>query len=222
MKIQKVKDINIYQHEEDLQDQGYNFVCGVDEAGRGPLAGPCVVAAVIMPLTCRIPGINDSKQLSSKKREELYKEIVRNAISISIVYVSESQIDQLNIYRATQLGMLRAVADLEQTPDYVLVDAMPLGELDIPHESIIHGDARSASIAAASIIAKVTRDHFMEKMDIKYPGYGFARHKGYCTKEHKEKLNELGPCSIHRKTYAPVSSFFSKQLSLQLEETNEC
>lgn len=218
MSIQKYKDINLYSHEEQLQDDGYNFVCGVDEAGRGPLAGPCVVAAVIMPLTSRIEGINDSKQLSAKKREELYKLIMQQAIAVNVVFVGVKEIDEMNIYQATKNGMLKAVKGLKQEPDYVLIDAMPLNELELPHESIIHGDAKSASIAAASIVAKVTRDHYMEKMDIKYPGYGFAHHKGYCTKEHVEALKKLGPCAIHRRTYSPVSSYFCKQLEFDFNE----
>lgn len=218
MSIQKYKDINLYSHEEQLQDDGYNFVCGVDEAGRGPLAGPCVVAAVIMPLTSRIEGINDSKQLSAKKREELYKIIMQQAIAVNVVFVGVKEIDEMNIYQATKNGMLKAIKGLKQAPDYVLIDAMPLNELEIAHESIIHGDAKSASIAAASIVAKVTRDHYMEKMDIKYPGYGFAHHKGYCTKEHVEALKKLGPCAIHRKTYSPVSSYFCKQLEFDFNE----
>lgn len=218
MSIQKYKDINLYSHEEQLQDDGYNYVCGVDEAGRGPLAGPCVVAAVIMPLTSRIEGINDSKQLSAKKREELYKIIMQQAIAVNVVFVGVKEIDEMNIYQATKNGMLKAVEGLKQEPDYVLIDAMPLNELALPHESIIHGDAKSASIAAASIVAKVTRDHYMEKMDIKYPGYGFAHHKGYCTKEHVEALKKLGPCAIHRRTYSPVSSYFCKQLEFDFNE----
>ncbi len=218
MSIQKYKDINLYSHEEQLQDYGYNYVCGVDEAGRGPLAGPCVVAAVIMPLTSRIEGINDSKQLSAKKREELYKIIMQQAIAVNVVFVGVKEIDDMNIYQATKNGMLKAVKGLKQEPDYVLIDAMPLNELELPHESIIHGDAKSASIAAASIVAKVTRDHYMEKMDIKYPGYGFAHHKGYCTKEHVEALKKLGPCAIHRRTYSPVSSYFCKQLEFDFNE----
>lgn len=217
MSIQKRNNVNLYQFEEELQDNGYTYVCGVDEAGRGPLAGPCVVAAVIMPLTSRIEGINDSKQLTEKKREELYKSIMQEALAVSVVFVKEKEIDATNIYQATKRGMLQAVEELKIAPDYVLIDAMPLHELAIDHRSLIHGDARSASIAAASIVAKVTRDEFMKKMDIKYPGYGFSRHKGYCTKEHVAALDKFGPCEIHRKTFSPVSNYYSKQLSLNLE-----
>lgn len=216
MSIQQDK-VYMYSHEEELQDNGFNFVCGVDEVGRGPLAGPCVVAAVIMPLTSRIEGINDSKKLTAKKREKIYEQIMEEAIAVGVSFISESQIDELNIYQAAKMGMLDAISKLSVTPDYVLIDAMPLSELEIPHKSIIHGDAKSASIAAASIVAKVVRDRYMDEMDEKYPGYGFAKHKGYCTKMHVEALEKLGPSPIHRKTFAPVSSYYSKQMSLDLE-----
>ncbi len=207
---------NLYKFEEELYDKQIELVCGVDEVGRGPLAGPVVVAACIMPPLLRIKGINDSKKLTEKKREELYKIIVKEAIAYNVVFVSEKEVDELNIYQATKKGMLEAINGLKVKPEHVLIDAMPLGELELPHTSIIHGDALSASIAAASILAKVTRDHFMEKMDVKYPNYGFKRHKGYCTKAHIEALEKYGPCAIHRKTFAPVSKYFTKQLSLDL------
>lgn len=211
--------INLYEFEEKLYDEGYHMICGVDEAGRGPLAGPVVVASCILPPFLRIDGINDSKQLSSKKRSELFKIIVKNAIDYNIVFIDEKDVDDLNIYQATKKGMLQAIHGLKNKPDYALIDAMPLGELEIPHNSIIHGDARCASVAAASILAKVTRDEYMEKMDVKYPNYGFKKHKGYGTKAHIEALEKYGPCEIHRKTYAPVSKFFSKQLSFNFDET---
>ncbi len=218
MKSQKT-EINIYKFEEELYDDGYHLVCGVDEAGRGPLAGPVVVASCILPPFLRIPGLNDSKQLSEKKREELYKIIVREAIDYKVVFIYEDEIDELNIYAATKKGMLEAINTIETKPDYVLIDAMPLDELEISNKSIIHGDALSASIAAASILAKVTRDQYMEKMDIKYPNYGFKRHKGYCTKMHVEALEKYGPCKIHRKSFYPVSKYIAKdkQLTLDLE-----
>ncbi len=209
--------INLYEVEEKLYDDGHRFICGVDEAGRGSLAGPVVVAACILPPFLRIDGINDSKKLSAKKRRELYKIIIKNAISYKIVFISEEIIDNLNIYQATKKGMLEAILGLDKEPDYVLIDAMPLGELAIPHDSIIHGDARCASVAAASILAKVARDEFMEKMDVKYPDYGFRRHKGYGTKQHFEALEKYGPCPIHRKSYYPVSKYYSKQLSFDLK-----
>ena len=200
--------VNLYQKEEYLYDSGLKLVCGCDEAGRGPLAGPVVVAAVIMPPLERIEGINDSKKLSDKKRRELYKIIEKKALAISVAFVYEDEIDELNIYQATKKGMLEAINKLKVKPDYSLIDAMPLDELKMPHESIIHGDAKSASIAAASIIAKVTRDNYMEKMDFKYPNYGFKRHKGYCTKQHVLALEKYGPCKIHRKSYYPVSKYY--------------
>ncbi len=214
----KNQTINLYEFEEKLYDEGFHCICGVDEAGRGPLAGPVVVASCILPPFLRIDGINDSKQLSAKKRQELYKLIIKNAVSYNIVFISEEDIDNLNIYQATKKGMLEAIKGLKVKPDYALIDAMPLGELDIPHNSIIHGDARCASVAAASILAKVTRDEYMEKMDIKYPNYGFKKHKGYGTKAHIEALEKYGPCPIHRKTYAPVSKYFSKQISFDFDD----
>lgn len=213
--------IDLYKYEENLYDLGYHNICGIDEAGRGPLAGPICVAACILPPFLRIEGINDSKQLSAKKREELYKIIIDKSIAYNIVFVSVEDVDTLNIYQATKKGMLEAVNGLKVKPDFVLIDAMPLHELEMPHNSIIHGDALSASVAAASILAKVTRDHFMEKMDIKYPNYGFSRHKGYGTKAHMDALRKYGPCPIHRKTFYPVSTYFTKQLSLDLNDLDE-
>lgn len=215
------KQINLYEYEEALQDKGYKYVAGVDEVGRGPLAGPVVVAAVILPQNKRIKGINDSKKLTEKKREELYKVIMKEAVAVSIAYVYEDVVDEINIYEATKKGMLEAVEKLSVKPEHVLIDAMPLHELEIEHTSIIHGDALSASIGAASIIAKVTRDHFMEKMDFKYPNYGFKRHKGYCTKEHLEALEKYGPCEIHRKSFAPVAKYYNKQLSFDFDKKEE-
>lgn len=208
---------DLYKFEEELYDSGQQVICGVDEVGRGPLAGPLVVCACILPPFLRIKGINDSKKLTEKKREELYKIIIKEAIAYEVVFVSVEDVDNLNIYQATKKGMLEAISKLNVKPEHCLIDAMPLGELDIPHTSIIHGDARCASIAAASIIAKVTRDHYMEKMDIKYPNYGFKKHKGYGTKIHLDALDKYGPTPIHRKTFGPVRKFYSKQLSLDLE-----
>lgn len=207
---------NLYKYEEELYDNGITYVCGVDEVGRGPIAGPLVVSAVILPQDIRIEGIDDSKKLSETKRNKLYKEIMKKAIAVNTVFVYESEIDERDIYRCTQGAMIKAIEGLKVEPGHALIDAMPLPLLKTPHTSLIHGDALSASIGAASIIAKVTRDEYMKKMDIKYPGYGFARHKGYCTKEHIEALEKLGPCKIHRKTFAPVNKYFSKQLSLDI------
>ena len=218
MKVPTKNNVNLYQYEEQLEDLGIKYIAGVDEVGRGPLAGPVVVAAVILPLNLRIKGINDSKKLSLKKRNELYKIILNEALAVNVSFIDERVIDEINIYEATKKGMLEAISGLKIKPEHVLIDAMPLRELAIAHTSIIHGDALSASIGAASIIAKVTRDEYMDKMDIKYPNYCFKHHKGYCTKEHLEALEKYGPCEIHRKSFAPVKKFYTKQLTLDLFE----
>lgn len=218
MKVPTKNNVNLYQYEEQLEDLGIKYIAGVDEVGRGPLAGPVVVAAVILPLNLRIKGINDSKKLSLKKRNELYKIILNEALAVNVSFIDERVIDEINIYEATKKGMLEAISGLKIKPEHVLIDAMPLRELAIAHTSIIHGDALSASIGAASIIAKVTRDEYMDKMDIKYPNYGFKHHKGYCTKEHLEALEKYGPCEIHRKSFAPVKKFYTKQITLDLFE----
>lgn len=218
MKVPTKNNVNLYQYEEQLEDLGIKYIAGVDEVGRGPLAGPVVVAAVILPLNLRIKGINDSKKLSLKKRNELYKIILNEALAVNVSFIDERVIDEINIYEATKKGMLEAISGLKIKPEHVLIDAMPLRELAIAHTSIIHGDALSASIGAASIIAKVTRDEYMDKMDIKYPNYGFKHHKGYCTKEHLEALEKYGPCEIHRKSFAPVKKFYTNQLTLDLFE----
>lgn len=217
----KDQAINLYEKEESLYDEGYKLVCGVDEVGRGSIAGPLVVAAVILPPLEHINGINDSKKLTAKKREELAKIIRKKALAISTVFIKEEDIDDLNIYQATKKGMLEAINKLKITPEFALIDAMPLHELDLPHLSLIHGDALSASIGAASIIAKVVRNDFMAKMDIKYPNYGFKSHKGYCTKKHVEALEKYGPCPIHRKTYYPVSKYYNKMIQLSLFNDND-
>lgn len=176
------------------------IVAGIDEAGRGPLAGPVVCASVIMPLDNIIEGIDDSKKLSSKKRDLLFDEIVKTAISYSIVEVDEKTIDQINILNATKLGMEECLKKLKVRPDVVLIDAVKIST-DIAQENIIHGDALSYNIAAASILAKVYRDRLMERVDRIYPQYCFAKHKGYGTKLHIELLKKYGPCPLHRKTF---------------------
>lgn len=178
------------------------LIAGIDEAGRGPLAGPVVCACVIMPMESDkiIDGINDSKKLSAKKREELYEKIVGTAISFSIVEIDEKTIDKINILQATKLGMKKAVESLSVKPDIVLIDAVKI-DTKLPQENIIHGDALSYNIASASILAKVHRDRLMEKLDKKYPKYGFAKHKGYGTKVHIEALKKYGKCKIHRETF---------------------
>lgn len=213
--------INLYRYEEELYDKGLTLVAGCDEAGRGPLAGPVCVAACILPQGLRIEGINDSKQLSEKKRRELYKIIVKEALAYKVVMISHKEIDEANIYTATQKGMMEAINGLSVKPEHVLIDYMPLKDLEIPSTSMAHGDALSASIAAASILAKVTRDDYMSKMDVKYPNYGFKHNKGYCTKMHMEALEKFGPCPIHRKTFYPVSKYFNTDEQLSFDLFNE-
>ena len=213
----KDQNVDLYKYENELLDSGIELICGIDEAGRGSLAGPCVVASCILPPFLRIDGINDSKQLSAKKREELYKIIIKKAIAYKVIFINEKDIDELNIYQATKKGMIDAVNKLKVKPEYVLIDAMPINQIDIPHQSIVHGDALSASIAAASIIAKVERDRFMDKMDIKYPNYGFKHNKGYGTKTHMEAIEKFGPCAIHRKTYEPVASYLLKDRQIKFD-----
>ncbi len=176
------------------------IIAGIDEAGRGPLAGPVVCACVVMPLGQRIEGINDSKKLSPKKREELYEKIIEFAIDYSIIEVDEKTIDEINILQATRLGMKKALEGLKIKPDIVLIDAVKI-DTDLPQDSIIHGDALSYNIAAASILAKVHRDRHMVELDKKYPEYNFAKHKGYGTKAHIEALKKYGKCEIHRESF---------------------
>ena len=182
-----------------MQQQGCKYIAGIDEAGRGPLAGPVVVASVIMPLDNPIDGVNDSKKLSAKKRDMLYDKIVEQAIDMRVAVVSEKTIDEVNILNATKQGMLECIEGLKQV-DCVLIDAVKLAT-NVRTVSIIHGDALSYSIAAASIVAKVTRDRLMLKYDKQYPQYNFAKHKGYGTAEHIKLLKEFGPCPIHRRSF---------------------
>jgi ribonuclease HII len=198
---------DLLRHENELLTRGYRLIAGVDEAGRGPLAGPVVVAAVILPPDCRLPGLDDSKKLSPQQRQSLYTAVKAEALAVEHVIIDHTRIDLVNIYQATLEGMYQALAALRPAPDAALIDAMPLRRLKIPCRSIIHGDAISASIAAASIIAKVERDRIMEDLDGAYPGYGFSRHKGYATPQHLEALNKYGPCPIHRKSFAPVKTW---------------
>ena len=193
--------MSLYDFEHEKHAQGYKYICGVDEAGRDPLAGPVFAAAVILPEDYEIEGVNDSKKLSEKKREKLFDEIIEHALAYSIKSCDNFTIDDVNILAATMQTMKNAVDSLTIKPDIVFVDGNRLPELDIPAEYVIHGDAVSASIAAASILAKVSRDRFMYEMDKKYPEYDFAKHKGYGTKLHYEKLREFGPCEIHRLTF---------------------
>lgn len=179
----------------------YTYICGIDEVGRGPLAGPVVAAAVILPKDCDILYINDSKQLSAKKREELYDVIMERATATGIGMVGPERIDEINILQATYEAMRQAIAALDPQPDLLLNDAVTIPEVNIPQVPIIKGDAKSISIGAASIIAKVTRDRLMEAYEDMYPGYGFASNKGYGSKQHTDALRQLGPTPIHRKTF---------------------
>lgn len=188
---------------------GYRRIAGIDEAGRGPLAGPVVAAAVILPTRCRLVGINDSKQLSAKNREDVYAAILEQAVAVGIGSADVTEIDQLNILTATRLAMRRAIDRLAPPADYLLIDAVVLPRLTVPARPIIKGDSLSVTIAAASIVAKVTRDRLMARYHETFPEYGFLTHKGYGTAEHLERLARHGPCSIHRRTFSPVQEVIS-------------
>ena len=196
-----------WEHEKSAWELGYRLVAGIDEAGRGPLAGPVVAAAVILPSGYDPSRLNDSKQLTPKKRDALYYEIFNQAVAVGIGVVDESLIDELNILRAALLAMDRAVADLTSQPDYLLIDGTFPIETDLPQKSLPKGDARSVSIAAASIIAKVTRDRVMDTYHDTFPQYGFIRHKGYPTRDHREAIREFGCCPIHRRSFKGVKEY---------------
>lgn len=196
-RLNKLKEI-----EQNFHNQGYKYICGIDEAGRGPLAGPVVVASAIMPADSMIEGVNDSKKVSEKKRELLYDKIIEEAISYSVSIVSEKEIDKVNILNATKEGLTQSIANLKIRPDLILVDALDkIDTLGIPFKPIIKGDALVYSISCASIIAKVTRDRIMREMDEIYPEYGFAGHKGYGTAKHIAAIKEHGLCDIHRRSF---------------------
>ena len=203
--------IDNYIFEIKLHDEGYTLIAGVDEVGRGPLAGPVAATAIIMPKDCYIEGVTDSKKVSPKKRKELKNQILEKAIAVSTIFINEKIIDEVNIYEATKLAMYQAINELDPKPDYVLIDAMPL-DLDIPHESIIKGDEKSFTIACASIIAKEARDELMDEFDQKYPEYDFKQNKGYPTKKHRNALLTYGVTPIHRRTYGPVKVAIQKQI----------
>ncbi|MBS7389800.1 MAG: ribonuclease HII [Ruminococcus sp.] len=190
-----------YSIENEYREKGFNIICGVDEAGRGPLAGPVYAAAVILPSDCVIEGLNDSKKLTEKKREALFDEIKEKALAYGIASADEKEIDEINILNATFLAMKRAIASLSVKPDLALIDGNQKPHTDIEEVTVIKGDAKSMSIAAASVLAKVSRDRFMLEMAEKYPQYEFARHKGYGTKLHYEKIAQYGVCDIHRRTF---------------------
>lgn len=193
--------IDMWEFERKYIEQGYQFICGVDEAGRGPLAGPVCAAAVILPTDIDIAGLNDSKKLTDKKRRELFPVICEKAIAYGIAFADHKEIDEINILQATYLAMERAIKNLAVKPDFALIDGNRAKDFGVPLETVVGGDGRSASIAAASILAKVTRDDFMLKMAEIYPQYGFEIHKGYGTKAHYVALAEHGPSPIHRMTF---------------------
>ena len=194
--------INLKEMEKELHQKGFQKICGIDEAGRGPLAGPVVIAGVIMPQDSMIEGINDSKKVSEKKREKLYDLILEEAISYSVAIIGQDVIDEINILNATKQGVTKVVEELDQKPDLILVDALTqINTKGIPYNSIIKGDAKCYSIAVASIIAKVTRDRIMRQWEEIYPQYGFGTHKGYGTAKHIAAIKEYGLCPIHRRSF---------------------
>lgn len=205
-------------YEKDIIKKGYKLIVGCDEAGRGPLCGPVVCAACILPLGYQNEDINDSKKLTEKKREKLFDIIIKDAISYAIVAISPKEIDEINIYQASRKGMELAIEKLNVIPDYILTDAMPLTKFkDIPQEALIKGDAKAINIAAASILAKVTRDRLLDEYDKLYPQYEFKKHKGYPTKKHLELLDKYGPIKeLYRFTYGPLKKFMYEQIKLDI------
>jgi ribonuclease HII len=201
---ERLKKISLF--EKQCYQNGKKRIAGVDEVGRGPLAGPVVAAAVILPEGFTLEGINDSKKLSEKKRDTLYESIISSAVSYSVCLIDPFQIDEINIYQAAKLAMTEAICKLHITPDQLLIDAMEV-PLPIDQMKIIKGDEKSISIAAASIVAKVTRDNYMKKLDEVYPQYGFKKNMGYGTKEHLEALRKFGATDVHRKSFNPVGEF---------------
>lgn len=202
-----MEKVDLYKYENELWNSGIDYVAGIDEVGRGPLIGPVVTACVILPHDFILEGLTDSKKLSEKKREEYYDYIMEHALSVSVGMMDEKVIDDVNIYEATKLAMYQAVEKSSIKPQHVLIDAMKLEKLEMPSTSIIKGDAKSISIAAASVIAKVTRDRMMIELDQKYPMYGFKSHKGYPTKKHVEAIEKYGLIDGYRKTFKPISFY---------------
>ena len=201
MNSEKKMKLDLWEIERELHAEGIGLICGVDEAGRGPLAGPVCAAAVILPPETELPGLNDSKKLSEKRREQLFPEIQRIALAWSVAFSSVEEIEERNILGATMLAMNRAIAGLSLTPDLALIDGNRNKEIEVPSRCVVHGDARCASIAAASILAKVSRDHLMLELAREYPQYGFEKHKGYGTRAHYAALREYGPCPAHRPSF---------------------
>lgn len=203
-KKKNIEEIDTYSYERALRDEGVRLIAGVDEVGRGPLVGPVVAACVILPEKFQLDGLTDSKKLSEKKRNFFYEEIKRQALGIGIGIISEDIIDEVNIYEATKMAMIEAIDSCSVRPEHILIDAMKL-DLDIPTTSIIKGDLKSITISAASVIAKVTRDAMLYKLDEKYPMYDFKNNKGYPTKKHIEAIRKYGIIKEHRKTFKPVA-----------------
>ena len=199
-----IKDI--YSYEDELTKKGSKYIAGTDEAGRGPMAGPLVVAAVILPNGYRLDKLDDSKKLTSKTRDELYDIIMRDALEVKVEIISVEDVDKFNVYMASKKGMTDCVLKFKLPVDFVLTDCMKL-DIEIPFLDLVKGDSKSASIAAASIIAKVTRDRIMDKLDEEYPQYGFKKHKGYVTKYHLEMLEKYGVSDVHRKSFTPVKKY---------------
>ncbi len=204
-----MSEVNLWAIEDACIEDGFQVICGVDEAGRGPLAGPVCAAAVILPPHLEIPGLNDSKKLTDKRRRELYPIIKEQAIAYGIGFASHEEIDEINILQATYLALERALAQLTVKPDLALIDGNRAKDFGLPVKTVVHGDSLSASIAAASVLAKVTRDDLMLQQDELYPQYGFAIHKGYGTKAHYEALRTCGPSPVHRMTF--LKKFYGKE-----------
>ncbi len=201
--------IDNYKYERELNRQGIKLIAGVDEVGRGPLIGPVVAAAVILPVNFELPGLTDSKKLSEKKREAFYQIIEKEALAIGVGVIGEKRIDEINIYAATKEAMYEAIGNLKIKPEHVLIDAMPL-DLEVPTTSIIKGDLLSITISAASVIAKVTRDHMLYEIDKEFPMYDLKNNKGYGTKKHIEAIKKYGITKYHRRSYKPVSDYQNK------------
>lgn len=208
---------DVLEYEKNLYKEGIKLIAGVDEVGRGPLVGPVVAAAVILPENYDLPGLTDSKKLTEKKRDAYYDIIMKDALAVGIGEVSASEIDEINIYSASRVAMIKAIENLKIKPEYILSDAMPL-DIGIPNTPIIHGDLLSLSISAASVIAKVTRDRMMYELDKKHPEYGFANHKGYPTKLHLENIKKYGVLENYRFTYKPVRDLIEKEVDKDVQK----